>query len=99
MHAHRGRPAGMTRGRILQRLIIAEALVHGVTKAAIARRLGVSRSWASREANSPQTRLMLAALMEKNAPQRIGQLLDQGLTAIEDACQRKRCSIARTADS
>ena len=67
MHAQRGRPAGMTRMRILQRLIIAEALLQGLKIAAVARRLGVSRSWASREANAPQTRLMLAALLESGS--------------------------------
>ena len=86
MHAHRGRPAGMTRGRILKRLIIVEALVQGIKIAAVARRLGVSRSWASREANAPETRLMLVALFERHA-QRMGQLLDQALTTIEVALQ------------
>jgi hypothetical protein len=84
MHTHRGRTAGIIGGRILQRFIIAEALVQGVRIATIARRLGVSRSWASREANAPETRLLLSALVEKNA-QRMGQLLDQGLTAIKRA--------------
>jgi hypothetical protein len=76
----------MTQPRILQRLIIAEALVQGIKIAAVARRLGVSRSWASREANAPETRLMLAALVERHA-ERMGQLLDQALTTIEAALE------------
>jgi hypothetical protein len=89
--------SGMTRERILQRLIIAEALVQGVRIASIARRLGVSRSWASREANAPETRLMLAALLEKNA-RRMGQLLDYGWqhNASESASSARADSGSRT---
>ena len=65
----------MTRGRTRKRLIIPEALIQGIQIAAVARRLGVSRSWASREANAPETRLMLAALFARHA-ERMGQLLD-----------------------
>jgi len=42
--------------RIANRHIIAGALLAGITVAAVARQLGVSRSWASREANAPGTR-------------------------------------------
>lgn len=38
----RGWPQGMTPARMLQRLVIAEAIFHGAPIAAIARRLGVS---------------------------------------------------------
>jgi Homeodomain-like domain len=89
MHTNRGRPAGMTRERIRQRLVIAKALVQGITIAAVARRLGVSRSWASREANAPETRLMLAALFARHA-ERMGQLLDQALTTIDRAFEATR---------
>ncbi len=57
----------MTTARTLQRLVIAEALVQGTRIATIARNLRVSRSWASREANAPQTRVMLASMLNKLA--------------------------------
>jgi hypothetical protein len=84
MHAHRGRSPGMTRARFLQRLIIAESLIQGVKIAALARKLGVSRSWASREANAPATRLLLTALMERHS-EKFGQLLDQAFLTLEEA--------------
>jgi len=55
----------MTTARTLQRLVIAEALVQGTRIATIARNLRVSRSWASREANAPQTRVMLATMLNR----------------------------------
>ena len=57
----------MTRARTLQRLVIAEALVQGTRIATIASNLRVSRSWASREANAPQTRVMLASMLNNRA--------------------------------
>jgi transposase-like protein len=46
----RGRPPGIGRRRIGKRLAIAQAVVAGKPIASIARELGVSRSWESREA-------------------------------------------------
>jgi hypothetical protein len=63
--------------RILQRLIIAEAIVQGLKIAAIARQLSVSRSWASREANAPETRLRVVELLAQRAPA-ISQLIEDG---------------------
>jgi hypothetical protein len=56
----------MTAARMLQRLVIAEAIFQEAKIAAIARRLGVSRSWAGREANAPQTKVLLTALVEQS---------------------------------
>jgi hypothetical protein len=69
---------------MLQRLVIAEAIFQGAKIAAIARRLGVSRSWASREANAPQTRVMLVSLLDSRA-ETIAALTDHAFDAIEDA--------------
>ena len=56
----RGRPAGLTEARIDKRHIIVGAILAGIKIAAVARQLGVSRSWASREANSSGTRNIIA---------------------------------------
>jgi hypothetical protein len=69
---------------MLQRLVIAEAIFQGATIDGIARRLGVSRSWASREANAPQTRVMLVSLLDSRA-ETIAALTDHAFDAIEDA--------------
>ena len=47
---------------MMKRLVIAKAVVAGKQIAAIARDLGVSRSWASREAHRPGTTAMIDAL-------------------------------------
>ena len=58
----RGRPTGIGRCRQRARHVIAEGIVSGKPVAAIARELGVSRSWASREAHAPETRELVDAL-------------------------------------
>ena len=73
----------MTRGRLFQRLLIAEAVFQGIRIASIARDLGVSRSWASREANSPGTRVILRHLVEKRA-EMIAILIEHAFDVIED---------------
>jgi hypothetical protein len=80
----RGRPPGMTSARILQRLIIAEAIVQGSKITALAQRIGRSRSWVSREANAPETRLMVSALIERQADT-IVQMILEALTTLDDA--------------
>jgi hypothetical protein len=79
----------MTPDRIRKRYIIAAAVISGIRIAHIARQIGVSRSWASREAHSPGVRSILAQLIEK-PKERIGRLFDQSLTAIEEALQARR---------
>ncbi len=71
----------MTRARTLQRLVIAEALVQGTRITTIARNLRVSRSWASREASAPQTRVMLACMLNNRA-ESIARLIDHALDAM-----------------
>ena len=62
----RGRPAGVGRCRQRARQTIAEGIVSGKTVAAIARELGVTRSWASREAHAPETRELVDALADQH---------------------------------
>jgi hypothetical protein len=55
----------------------------------IARHLGVSRSWASREANAPGTRIFIADLFEL-CRERVKALFDQTLDLIEDAMNARQ---------
>jgi hypothetical protein len=57
--------------------------------AVIARHLGVSRSWASREANAPGTRILIADLFEL-CRERVKALFDQTLDVIEDAMKARK---------
>jgi len=72
----------MTPGRLLKRLIIAEALVQGSSIAAVARHLGASRSWVSREANAPETRPLFSALLERHA-ESITQRINNAFTTLD----------------
>jgi hypothetical protein len=48
-----------------KRYIIAGTDSPGIKIAAVARRLGMSRSWASQEANAAGTRIIVAALLDR----------------------------------
>jgi hypothetical protein len=61
----------------------------GLKIAAVARQLGVSRSWASREANAPGTRILIADIFELRR-ERMDALCDQALDVIEDAMNAAR---------
>src|SRR4030081_372465 len=89
MARRRGRPPGLTLARIEKRFIIAEAVLAGLKIAAVARQLGVSRSWASREANAPGTRILIADLFEL-CRERVNALFDQTLDVIEDAMNARK---------
>jgi hypothetical protein len=89
MARRRGRPPGLTLARIDKRYIIAGALLAGFKIAAVARQLNVSRSWASREANAPGTRNLLAELLELHR-ERVNELFDQTLDVIEDAMNARK---------
>ena len=85
----RGRPPSLTAARIDKRYIIAAAVLAGIKIAAVASQLGVSRSWASREANAPGTRNLLAELLEPHC-KRLNALFDQMLDVIEDAMKARQ---------
>jgi hypothetical protein len=53
----------------------------GIKIAAVARHLGVSRPWASREVNAPGTRILIAELFEASR-ERVSALLDHMLAII-----------------
>jgi hypothetical protein len=89
MARRRGRPPGLTLARIEKRFTIAEALLAGIKIATIARQLNVSRSWASREANAPGTRIFIADIFEL-CRERVKALFDQTLDVIEDAMNARQ---------
>jgi hypothetical protein len=68
----------------------------GVTVAAIARQLGVSRSWASREANAPGTKILITKLFEAKR-ERINAVFDRTLDLIEDALQARNTLVVNGA--
>jgi hypothetical protein len=90
----RGRPPGLTANRIAKRYIIAGALLAGITVAAVARQLGVSRSWASREANAAGTRILVAELLEPHREQ-LHELFSLTLDLIKDAFQARKIFVVR----
>src|SRR3954466_11192132 len=55
----RGRPPGHSAPRLMKRIVIAGAVLQRVEIAQVARDLGVSRSWASREAHHPETQKLI----------------------------------------
>ena len=87
-HRRRGRPAGMTPDRIRKRYIIATGLILGLKVVEIACQIGVSRSWASREANSAGVRNIIAELIRENWEQ-IQALFSQALSMIRDTMQAR----------
>ena len=60
----------------------------------VARQLGVSRSWASREANAPGTRILIAELLDYQR-ERLSALFDQTLDLIKDAFQARKIFVVR----
>ena len=79
----RGRPPGMTLSRMRKRYAIATGIILGIKIADVARQLGVSRSWASREAHSPGVQNIIAALIEENREQ-FERVLNKALNAMNE---------------
>jgi hypothetical protein len=89
--------AAPNRGRGDQTAIefgVTAAIFSGITVAAAARQLGVSRSWASREANAPGTRILIAELLEPHREQ-LNELFRLTLDLIKDAFQPRRIFVVR----
>lgn len=80
----KGKPGAASGRREGRRQAIAAGVVAGRPIAEIARTQGVSRSWASREANAPQTKLLIAELLDARRGQ-VEKLVDQALKAMGDA--------------
>lgn len=88
MGGTKGRPAGKpgasSSRRTQRRKVLAAAAIAGKPIAQVARQHGISRSWASQEANAPETKLFIAQLLDRHQ-QRIERLVDRSLAAAEDA--------------
>ena len=84
----RGRPPGMSSARLRKCHIIAAGVVAGVKLAASARQSQVSRSWASREAHSPETRQLLQKLASD--PELIESLLHKSTNGILSALRAEK---------
>jgi len=65
------------------------SVLAGITVAAVARQLGVSRPWASREANAAGMRCLIAELLEGHREQ-LSRPFNQTLDVIEDAFRARR---------
>ncbi|MEO8630274.1 MAG: hypothetical protein ABI612_19580, partial [Betaproteobacteria bacterium] len=76
----------------MKRFIIIGAMLTGIKIATVARQLGVSRSWASREANAPRTRNIIAGILELRREQ-LEALFDRTLDVIDDAMNARKLSV------
>jgi hypothetical protein len=72
-----------------RRIQIATAVVAGQSITATARQLGISREWASRVANAPETQQIIASLANAHL-ERLYDLFDAALTVIERAYRARR---------
>ena len=79
----------MTIDRIQKRYFIAAAVITGVRIADAARQVGVSRSWASREAHSAGVRNIIAEAIMANA-EKVAALFGSALDAVEEALGARR---------
>jgi hypothetical protein len=71
---------------------VAAALVEGKSVTQIARQERVSRSTASKQANSPEVQLLITALVEAERVQ-IRSLFQQALKAVEDSFAANRTAV------
>jgi hypothetical protein len=72
-----------------RRLHIAASVVAGRSITATAKELGISREWASRQANAPETRQLIVSLLAGEL-ERVHQLFDEALKAIQQALHARR---------
>jgi hypothetical protein len=89
VHRGRGRPPGVGFDRMLKRFLIVEALITGIKIAVVAGQIGVSRSWASREAHTQQTRDIITDLLSRRAGE-LRALFDRSLDIIEEALSAEK---------
>ena len=87
-HRSRGRPPGMTWDRIRKRYIIAAGIIMGLKVVDIARQIGVSRSWASREVNSAGARNIIAELIRESWEQ-VKALFSKTLAVLSETMEAR----------
>lgn len=83
-----------TAGRAARRTRIAAAAVKGKSLSAIAAEEGISREWASREANAPATRLAIAQLLDRHYDV-VEPLVLEALTVIRQSLQAAQYSVQK----
>ncbi len=79
----KGKPGVKSATRSARRQKLAAAVIAGTPIVQAARDLDVSRSWASREANAPETKALIDQIVDRNAA-KIEQLVGMALDAIRD---------------
>jgi hypothetical protein len=84
----------MTLDRIRKRHIIATAIIAGLKITFVARQLGVSRSWASREANSAGIRNIIGDLIRANI-EKVRQVFREALDVIQQAFQARKIYVRK----
>lgn len=72
----------------MRRQRLAAAVIAGKPISEAARDEGVSRTWASREANSTETKIIIASMLDLHRPE-VEKLLRQALKAIRGAFAAK----------
>jgi hypothetical protein len=77
-----------------RRVQIATSVAAGQSIAATARQLGISREWASRIANAPETQQIITLLVQAHA-ERMCDLFDAGLKVIKDAFRARRKALRK----
>jgi hypothetical protein len=80
---------GKTPKKAARRVRIAAGLIKGKSIGRIAKEVGVSRGYASREANSPAVALMIATLIDERSKV-LGKLLDETIRVIADSYKAVR---------
>ncbi|MBM3744186.1 MAG: hypothetical protein FJW34_00140 [Acidobacteria bacterium] len=80
--------------RSVRRAKIATAVVTGKTLAQAAREAGLSRQWASHEAQQPETALLLAGMLAPHQA-RIQALVGRSIEAIDDALAAEKVALDR----
>jgi hypothetical protein len=72
--------------QVARRVHIATSVAAGRSLAATARELGISREWASKIANAPETQQIIATLVHAQA-ERVWNLFEEALNAIARAAR------------
>jgi hypothetical protein len=83
-----------TAGREARRTRIAASVVQGKTAFQIAAEESISRSWASKEANAPSTRLAIAALLDRHRDV-VEPLITEALTVIKQSLSAAQFSVQK----
>lgn len=93
----KSKPGASTATRDARRLKLAAAAIAGTPRATIARKEQISRSWASRETNAPETRLLIAHLLDEHEA-KVRELIPKALAVIEEGLRAEMLIVTRVGD-